>query len=317
MTTSPASEKLKILRDRAVMFTTVRDFFAKRSVLEVDVPVLGKGAPIDLHIDVMAIPLQGGERGFLHTSPEYAMKRLLSLGAGDIYQMSHVFRDGEVGHLHNPEFTMVEWYRVGMTFPQLIDETIAFIRLFLGDIPLYTYTYRSAMIEFAGVDYVTATPQDLIAAAEKHGTHLPSDAFRWDKDTLLQFLMGFVVEPKLQGLSVIRDFPATQSALAQTTVRDHEPIAERFEVYFRGTELANGFHELTDPIEQRRRFHLANSQREEIGKTTLPLDEQFLTALERGLPDCCGVAVGFDRLMLLRHDKKSLEDVLPFSWKTV
>ena len=127
--------------------------------------------------------------------------------------------------------------------------------------------------------------------------------------------MGFVVEPKLQNLCVIRDFPASQSALAKTTTRDGEPIAERFEVYFQGTELANGFHELTDPVEQRRRLHASNTQREQMGKSALPIDEQFLSALEKGLPDCCGVAVGFDRLMLLRHGKKSLEDVLPFSWK--
>lgn len=317
MNTSPASEKLQILRDRANMFMAVRDFFAQRGVLEVDVPVLGKGAPIDTHIDIMSIPLQGGERGFLHSSVEYAMKRLISMGAGDIYQMSHVFRDGEVGHLHNPEFTMVEWYRLGMTFSQLIDETVDFVRLFIGNVPLHIHTYRSAILEFAGVDYVTASCQDLIDAAHRHGTHLPSDATRWDRDTLLNFLMGFIVEPHLQDLTVIRDFPASQSALAQTSMCDGALVAERFEIYFKGIELANGFHELTDPIEQRKRFHLSNTQRQEMGKTTLPLDEQFLHALERGLPDCCGVAVGFDRLMLLRHNKKSLEDILPFSWKTI
>ena len=299
------------------MFTAVRNFFDKRGVLEVDVPVMGKGAPIDLHIDIMSIPLQGGERGFLHSSVEYAMKRLIALGAGDIYQMSHVFRDGEVGHLHNPEFTMVEWYRIGMTFPQLIDETVDFVRLFIGDVPLHTHTYRSAIKEFVGVDYVTASHQELIDAAHRHGTHLPQDAIRWDLDTLLSFMMGFIVEPHLQNLTVIRDFPASQSALAQTSLRDGALVAERFEIYFRGTELANGFHELTDPIEQRRRFHASNAQREQAGKSSLPLDEQFLNALERGLPDCCGVAVGFDRLMLLRHNKKSLEDVLPFSWKMI
>jgi len=299
------------------MFASVRSFFAVRSVLEVDVPIMGRGAPIDTHIDVMAIPLQGGERGFLHTSPEYAMKRLLSLGIGDIYQMSHVFRDGEFGRLHNPEFTMVEWYRVGMAYDILIQETLDFIRLFVGPIPSYSLTYREAFRQFASIDYVTATPSDLVKCAHQHNVHLPPDAAHWDKDTLLHFLIGFVVEPHLgkETLTVLRDYPASQSALAQTSIREDEAIAERFEIYFRSVELANGFHELADPHEQRRRFEEENQERIRLGKNSLPIDENFIAALHRGLPDCCGVAVGFDRLMLLRHGKHNLEEVLPFTWK--
>jgi len=308
------STKASILRDRAVMFRAVRSFFESRHVLEVDVPMMGNAAPIDAHIDVMAIPLQGGQRGFLHTSPEYAMKRLLSLGIGDIYQMSHVFRDGEWGRMHNPEFTMVEWYRIGMTFDALIEETVAFIHLFLTNTPAETLTYRAALQKHADIDYLAATPQDLVNAAEAHRLHLPPDAPRWDKDTLLQFLFSFAVEPALQPLTVIRDYPASQSALARTKIRENEPISERFEIYCKGVELANGFHELTDPIEQRRRLHDQNAERRRLNKDTLPLDENFLSALESGLPDCCGVAVGFDRLMLLRHNKHSLDEILPFSW---
>ncbi len=299
------------------MFQKVRHFFAQKNVMEVDVPMLGKAAPIDRHIDVMQITLQGGAYGFLHTSPEYAMKRLLSLGVGDIYQMSHVFRDGEIGHFHNPEFTMVEWYRLGMSFEDLIEETVAFIHLFLENLSVSYFSYREALIKFAQIDYLTASIGDLVMCCEKHALHLPSDAHKWDKDTLLQFIMGFIVEPHLHELTVIKDFPKAQSALAKTTLRNEEPIAERFEIYFKGVELANGFHELTDPIEQRRRLHEQNQMRLEMGKQSLPLDENFLKALEKGLPDCCGVAVGFDRLMLLRHDKKCLEEVLPFSWDTI
>lgn len=312
---SPAS-KLNILRDRARMFQEVRHFFAEKNVMEVDVPMLGKAAPIDTHIDVMSIPLQGGERGFLHTSPEYAMKRLLALGTSDIYQMSHVFRDGELGHLHNPEFTMVEWYRLGISFDRLIEETLEFVHLFLNATISY-FSYREALQKFAGIDYLTASVADLIICCEKHAANLPSNALKWSKDTLLQFIMGFIVEPQLEKLTVIQYFPATQSALAQTTLRNDEPVAERFEVYFKGIELANGFHELTDPIEQRRRLHSENASRQGMGKELLPLDENFLQALETGLPDSCGVAVGFDRLMLLRHEKKHLRDVLPFSWDTI
>lgn len=311
--------KLDILRDRAEMFTSVRTFFAQRGILEVDVPVMGKAAPIDAHIDVMSIPLQTGEKGFLHTSPEYAMKRLLSLGIGDIYQMSHVFRDGEVGHLHNPEFTMVEWYRVGMSFDDLIEETLDFIRLFLENLSSSSISYRDAFLKFVSIDYLTATPLDLISCAEQYDLHLPSDIHLWSKDTLLQFLMGFIIEPHLgqEGLTVLRDYPATQSALAQTTMRGIEAIAKRFEIYFQGVELANGFHELANPQEQRRRFEEENQKRLHLGKNALPIDEKFLEALHRGLPDCCGVAVGFDRLMLLRHRKQKLDEVLPFSWQEV
>lgn len=312
---SPES-KISILKDRAQMFAKVRAFFSERNVMEVDVPIMGRGAPIDAHIDVMAIALKAGEHGFLHTSPEYAMKRLLSLGSGDIYQMSHVFRDGEFGRLHNPEFTMVEWYRVGMTYDTLIEETLDFIRLFLGKIPSYSISYRDAFRQFASIDYVTATPAALVACAHQHKVHLPPDAIHWDKDTLLNFLIGFIVEPHLgkESLTVLRDYPATQSALAQTSIREDEAIAERFEIYFRGVELANGFHELSDPEEQRRRFEEENQHRLRLGKNTLPVDENFLKALHHGLPDCCGVAVGFDRLMLLRHGKDNLDSILPFNW---
>lgn len=311
------ASKIGILQDRARMFQKVRHFFAEHNVMEVDVPMLGKAAPIDVHIDVMSIPLQNGEKGFLHTSPEYAMKRLLAFGSPDIYQMSHVFRDGELGHLHNPEFTMVEWYRLGISFETLIQETLKFIHLFLENLPVSYFSYREALQKFAGIDYLTASVDDLIACSKEHAMNLPPDVDEWSKDTLLQFIMGFIVEPKLDNLTVIQYFPATQSALANTTIRYGEPIAERFEVYCKGIELANGFHELTDSIEQRRRLNEQNAVRQKMGKGLLPVDENFLQALERGLPDCCGVAVGFDRLMLIRHEKTRLEEVLPFSWNTI
>lgn len=312
---SPAS-KNKLLKDRAHMFAQVRAFFQQRHVLEVDVPILGHGAPIDTHIDVMEISLLGGEKGYLHSSPEYAMKRLLAEGLGDIYQMSHVFRDGECGHLHNPEFTMVEWYRVGMRFESLIQETLEFIRLFVGELSSETLTYREAFQRYAQIDYLDTTAADLYRVAHTHCLSLSPDAATWDKETLLHFVMGFVIEPALpkNQLTVIRDYPAHQCALAQTSIREGEAIGERFEIYCQGVELANGFHELTNSQEQRSRFEKENAQRSALGKKSLPIDERFLKALEKGLPDSCGVAVGFDRLMLLRHQKTHLDDVLPFSW---
>lgn len=308
--------KIYILQKRARMLAHVRAFFAQREVLEVDTPILSHAAPIDTHIEVMSVQWASQEKAYLHTSPEYAMKRLLAQGIGDIYQLGHVFRAEEAGRLHNPEFTMIEWYRVGIPFQMLIDETLDMIRLFLGDIPAHTYTYAEAFEKFVGIDYRKASPQDLKIIALKHNLSLPSDADTWDTDTFLHFIMAFLIEPQLAGLHVIRDFPASQAALAQTCQKGDERIAERFEVYFNGIELANGFHELTDPVEQRKRLVQANHEREKLGKNILPIDERFVAALEH-MPDSCGVAVGFDRLLMLQLGKNSLEEILPFCWATI
>ncbi|MGE3535446.1 MAG: EF-P lysine aminoacylase EpmA [Parachlamydiales bacterium] len=305
------------MKDRAALLGKARAFFSERGVLEADCPALSHASPIDLHIDVMTVSVNESETGYLHTSPEYGMKRLLALGMGDIYQISHVYRAAEFGPLHNPEFTMAEWYRIGMTFPELMEETLAFIRLFLGEMSSSYLRYRDALIHYAGIDYVDASCSELLACAEKHKLGLPKDADTWDKDTLLQLLVSFLVEPHLgkDQLDVLYDFPATQAALARTKDLEEEQVAMRFEVYFRGIELANGYHELTDPVEQRKRLEQSVQARIAAGKDPLKIDEHFLNALETGIPDCCGVAVGFDRLMLLRHNKETLRDVLPFTWE--
>ena len=308
MNTSLASK----LHQRAAMLAGVRSFFAERNVLEVDTPALSRSACVDTHIDVMRVDVASNLVGYLHTSPEYGMKQLLSLGSGDIYQLSHVFRKGEIGPLHSPEFMMCEWYRCGFTFEEMIEETLVFIELFLGERPAQTFTYREALLRFADLDYLEATTHDLLLALEQQNIPLSDETQKSDRDTLLQCLMSFVVEPRLpeNELIVIRDYPASQAALAQTQVRDREAIAERFEVYFNKIELANGYHELAEAKEQRKRFVQANLERTLLGKETLPIDEDFLEALECGLPDCCGVAVGFDRLMLLRHEEKDLQETL-------
>lgn len=315
MNTSPASRHSR-LRDRGAQLEQVRTFFKQRNILEVDCPALSLAAPIDPHIDVMHIPLQTGELAYLHTSPEYGMKRLLAEGIGDIYQMTHVFRDGEWGALHNPEFTMIEWYRVGAPFETLIEETLHLIQLFLPTLPTTTLSYREALKQHTQIDYVTTSHEALVEATRTLIPHLPADLDTWDRDTLLNSLMSFVVEPHLgQGeLTIIKDFPSSQAALAQTKILTDEEVAERFEVYARGIELANGYHELICPKEQRRRLESNNGIRAKMGKPPLPLDENLIAALEQGLPDCCGVAVGFDRLMLLRHNGATLSEILPFAW---
>ncbi len=287
--------KIDRLKDRGAMFAKARAFFAQRNVLEVDCPVLSGAAPVDAHIDIIETRCNR----YLHSSVEYAMKRLLAQGIGDIYQLSHVFREGEFGRLHNPEFTMVEWYRRNFTYTGLIEETIDFIYLFLGPIPSRCLSYKEALDTYA---------KDAVP---------PPEGAEWTPDTFTAYRMAFVVQPHLgkDELTVITHFPPAQAALGRMTTVGGELVAERFEIFYKGIELANGSHELCNPVEQRARLHLANAQRQADNKSALPLDENFLSALQLGLPDCCGVAVGFDRLMLLRHNAESLADILPFAWK--
>lgn len=299
------------------MLAQVRSFFEKHSVLEVDCPSLCAFPSLDAHIDLIPACYAGSQKRFLHSSPEYGMKRLLSQGIGDCYQLSHVFRDGECGDFHNPEFTMAEWYRVGASFQEIIGETADFIGLFLGDLSLKSVSYREALQEFIGIDYLFATCNDLVACLERRGFSMNADLSLEDKDSLLNLLVGHYVEPHFDGdcLWVLTHYPASQSALAKVVTKGDELVAERFEIYYKGVELANGYHELTDVVEQRKRFVEANSKREQMGKDCLVMDGRFLQALEDGLPDSCGVAVGFDRLMMLRNDRSNIADVLPFPWE--
>lgn len=312
MTENP---KNAILRDRAAMLAQARKFFYDRGVVEVDCPLITAAASVDLHIDLIPTLHSKGHR-YLHSSPEYGMKRLLAEGLGDIYQLAHVFRQEEAGSKHNPEFMMAEWYRLGFEFEQMIDETLDFMRIFLGPLPATVISYRQALLRYAGIDYVHLSESDLLDYLNERGFSVYPGAEREGKDALLNLVLGLAVEPQLgqDGLCALAYYPSTQAALAQTRQHGDEAVAERFEVYYQGIELCNGYHELIDPDEQRKRFEEANRQRLEHGKETLPIDEKFLAALEIGLPDCCGVAVGVDRLMMLRHRKKHIGDVIPFCW---
>lgn len=311
------SSRLQILRDRSHMLAESRKFFHSRNILEVDCPSITQAASIDAHIDLMTLNQLTGLR-FLHTSPEYAMKRLISEGIGDIYQLGHVFRDGEQSRKHNPEFTMAEWYRLGFSFDEMIEETISFIRLFVGELSFHMISYRDLFIKYVHIDYLHATEEELYQCLIENGI-IPYDEIKSEgKEALLNLILGSLIEPLLgkEELCVLAYYPASQSALARTSLRGEELVAERFEVYYKGLELANGYHELVNSVEQRRRLVESNEHRERLGKVKLPIDNQFLKALEIGFPDCCGVAVGFDRLMMLRHQQE-ISGVIPFTWESI
>ena len=308
--------KLGTLRDRARMLATARSFFKERVVFEVDCPAITLGASIDAHIDLIPATYAHQEIRYLHSSPEYGMKRLLAEGMGDIYQLSHVYRDGEFGQKHNPEFMMAEWYRLGISFQQMIEETFAFAKLFLGNLPSSTISYREAFQRYAGFDYLKMNEVQLLNFLKESEIEPYPEIIEEGKDALLNLILGTLIEPQLgkNELCALAYYPSSQAALAKVCKRGEEIVAERFELYYQGVELANGYHELTDFKEQRERFLVANQERIKLKKNPLPIDEHFLKALEKGLPDCCGVAVGFDRLMMLRHKTLNIADVIPFNW---
>lgn len=296
------------------MFSKARAFFSERNVLEVDCPLITRTASVDAHIDLLEVDAVNEVR-YLHSSPEYGMKRLLSQGMGDIYQLAHVFRKGEISEKHNPEFTMAEWYRLNFSFEEMIRESADFVRLFIGDLPLRIVSYREVFIEYLGIDYLNTKPAALEAFLTARGIIPYQGIAAEGKDAILNLILGSLIEPHLgQGeICALAYYPASQAALAKTITKGNERVAERFELYYKGIELANGYHELADATEQRKRFLETNDLRKQLGKDALPIDEFFLKALEDGLPDCCGVAIGFDRLMMLRHSQ-DIENVIPFAW---
>lgn len=312
------SERIKILRDRAEMLAASRKFFQSRNIVEVDCPLITRQASVDAHIDLIPVICRGTETRYLHSSPEYGMKRLISEGIGDCFQLAHVFRDAEYSHKHNPEFTMTEWYRMGVSFDEFIEETLDYIRLFLGPLSSNFFSYRGAFEHFLNVNPLKASIEELVNLLQSHGIVPYPSVVEEGKNALLNLLLGSLIEPKLgmDGLTVLAYYPSSQAALAKTIDKDGDKVALRFEVYYQGVELANGYDELADAKEQRMRLEEANTERLSLGKNALPIDEAFLKALEKGLPSCCGVAVGFDRLMMLRNNCSKLSEVLPFDWVT-
>jgi len=308
-----------VLAERAAMLARVRGYFAGERVLEVQTPLLAASAVSDPAIESIAVRPRSGPPQFLQTSPEYPMKRLLAAGVGDCYQICPVFRDGESGRQHSPEFTMIEWYRLGFGVAELqrdVDRLLRAATAGRRDFPrARTLTYREAIADRCGLDIRKAAPADIAAVLERHGVR-PSSTADWDRDAWLDLLMGAVVGPALgrDAPVFVREYPASQAALARlTTDADGEAVAERFELYVDGVELANGFHELGDAVEQRSRFERDLAERRRRGQAGNPLDERLLAALAHGLPDCAGVALGFDRLVMVTLGLPDLASAASFA----
>jgi len=317
---------MEALRIRAGVLATIRSFFAERGVLEVETPLLASTPVTDLHIGALCTRYRGpgadgGRELWLQTSPEFAMKRLVAAGSGPIYQLGKAFRDGEAGSRHNPEFTILEWYRPGWDHHGLIDEVGDLLEEVLrigsgigsGSGSGERITYREAFQRHLGIDPHTAAAPALAGVArDRIGAAVPD--LGGDRDGWLDLIMSHVIEPRLGrgGPTFVFDYPASQAALARIRPGD-PPVAERFEAWIEGVELANGYHELSDPAEQRRRFEDDLAARRQRGLPAVPMDERFLAALEHGLPDCAGVALGVDRLVMLAAGADRIAEVTAFS----
>ena len=306
---------LSAVRRRAEALRSTREFFFARNVMEVETPAMVNAPVSDVNLGSVRVHVPGRDAAcFLHTSPEYAMKRLLAAGSGDIYQICHVYRGAERGRQHNPEFTMLEWYRLGFSLDQLMDEVAALVRRLLdGDaLPVEKLSYREAVKLHAGFDPLDAPDEEWQHAAESLGLDT-RQARGLSRDQLLDFIVGAQVGPKLgmHSLTFVHGFPASQAALARLDLADPR-VAMRFELYHRGIELANGYHELSDPAEQRQRFDSDQRTRRARALPVNSLDPHLLAALESGLPDCAGVALGFDRVLMLALGAASIDDVLAF-----
>lgn len=302
---------------RAKFMQQIRDFFTSRNVLEVDTPMLSQATITDVHLHPFqttwrAEPHAKEKTYYLMTSPEYHMKRLLAAGSGSIFQLNRCFRNEEIGRYHNPEFTLCEWYRLDFEMDDLINEVDELLQTLLHCPTSEKIAYSAAFEAHLNLDPLTATFAELQTKATEMGFGEIAQ-HETDRNMLLQLLFSFGVEPKIgqHAPVAVYHFPASQASLAK--LDEHDPrVAKRFEFYYKGIELANGFQELSDAEEQRGRFENDNDLRQKMHLPKQPIDEHFLAALNAGLPNCSGVALGVDRVMMLAFDAKTIQDVIAF-----
>ena len=303
--------KADALERRACLLARIRSFFSERGVLEVETPLLAPTTATDPHVRSM----RAGEGSYLQTSPESYMKRLLAAGSGPIYQVCKAFRAGEAGRHHNPEFTLLEWYRPGFDHQDLMDEVGLLLREVAGAKPAERFTYKEVFEQYVGLDPHSAAVSQLQQAGRERGVPDVVGEVE-DRADWLDLLMGHLIQPGLgaRGPVFVYDFPFEMAALARLRGRN-STLAERFELFWRGMELANGYHELTDGAEQRRRFEADRARRNHLGLESVPMDERFLAALASGLPEGAGVALGLDRLLMVMTSAESIGDVLSFPFE--
>ncbi len=298
---------------RARILNSIRAFFAVRDVLEVETPILSPAAITDPQLHSFKTRFRQQDY-YLHTSPEFYMKRLLAAGVGNIFQLARVFRVDEQGPRHNPEFTLLEWYRTGFDHQRLMDEVEQLLgELLAKNLTAGRMSYQQAFEQSLGIDPLEASVESLQACARQHQIETPVGMASASKDEWLDWLMVAAVAPALpeNHPTFIYDYPASQAALAKLNPDDPR-VAHRFELYWGELELANGFYELTDAAEQRQRFEQENRRRLQQGLPEMPIDELLLDALEAGMPDCAGVAVGIDRLMMILQGSNHINEVISF-----
>ncbi len=309
---------LEALHTRARIMRLMRAFFSVRECLEVETPLLSQAGTTDPNIESYRVPVGAAQR-FLITSPEFHMKRLLAAGSGSIFQIARVFRDRERGRWHNPEFTMLEWYRVGYDDHQLMAEVEELLRSVLGAWrdpgPGRKLRYQDLFMQYLQLDPLQASFDELHQAWIRTEGEVQG-LVAGDRDALLDLLFGALLQPRLkgQGLVFVHDFPASQASLARLRADDAR-VAQRFEVFVDGVELGNGFCELTDAVEQRQRFERDLQRRAAAGQAAVSMDSHLVAALAHGLPPCAGVAIGIDRLCMLAGEYAHIDQVLPFPWE--
>lgn len=305
-------------KQRAKLLSTIRAFFNKREVVEVDTPQMCSGTITDVHLDPISARYDWHQEGsvqlYLQTSPEYSMKRLLASGYQSVFQIAKAFRNEAEGRLHNPEFTMLEWYRIGFSMQELMAEVSELLIDVLAVTETEAYSYEQVFLTYTAINPLATSLAECLTFIDKQGKLEPWLEQANSLDTLLQFIFCEFIEPKIgqQLPCFVHSFPSTQASLA-TINADDPRVANRFECYFKGIELVNGFHELTDKELQLQRFEEDNHQRQEVGLEERPIDQKFMTALSHGLPACSGVALGIDRLIMLALGKASIKEVITFT----
>lgn len=308
------------LRQRAQTYRLIRQFFEERGVLEVETPMLSEAGNTDPNIESFNLQFSGSSsagssRRWLRTSPEFALKRLLASGIGDCYELGRVFRNGEFGHKHNPEFTMLEWYRLAWNHHQLMDECVELVvGLFQQQnkvLRVQRFTYQALFLEILNVDPHQCADSDLLKIL---ASTVNVEVNGLVRDDYLHLLMTHLIEPSFPStqLTVVYDFPASQCALAKVRMGEI-PVAERFEIYLGANELANGYHELTDSVEQLNRFNNDLAMRLQRGAVLPDIDARLIQAIQH-LPECAGVAMGMERLLMALMQKECIADVMTFGF---